>query len=87
MRKPDFSFAKTKAQISCAATAQLISALVFATQIVQFLFFLNLKFQVSNHLLYSWTGRFVWDLVGSPEDRFSRDGAHSNFTLQLHNAV
>ena len=28
-----FAYAKTKAQISCAVTAQLISAFVFATQI------------------------------------------------------
>ena len=32
MRKPDFCiYVKTKAQISCAVTAQLISAFVFAT--------------------------------------------------------
>ena len=31
IRKPDFAYAKTKAQISCAVTAQLISAFVFAT--------------------------------------------------------
>ena len=35
-----FADAKTKAQISCAVTAQLISAFVFATRIVQFLFFI-----------------------------------------------
>ena len=29
-----FAYAKTKPQISCAVTAQLISAFVFATQIV-----------------------------------------------------
>ena len=39
------AYAKTKAHISCAVTAQLISAFVFAIQIVQFLFFLNPKFQ------------------------------------------
>ena len=38
-------------QISFAVTAKLISAFVFATRIVQFLFFLNPKFQASNHLL------------------------------------
>ena len=32
-------------------SAQLISAFVFATLIVQFLFFLNPKFQSSSHLL------------------------------------
>ena len=46
-----FAYAKTKAQISFAVTAKLISAFVFATRIVQFLFFLNLKFQASSHLL------------------------------------
>ena len=40
-----FHMQKTKAQISCGVTAQSISAFVFATRIVQFLFFLNPKFQ------------------------------------------
>ena len=46
---------KTKAQTSCAVTAQLISAFVFATQIVQSLYFLNPKFSSNSHLqwLYS----------------------------------
>ena len=35
MSKPDFAYAKTKAQISSAVTAQLISAFVFAKLIVQ----------------------------------------------------
>ena len=39
---------KTKTQISFAV---LISAFVFATWIVQFLYFLNPKFPASNHLL------------------------------------
>ena len=42
---------KTKTQISFAVTAKLISVFVFATRIVQSLFFLNLKFQASSHLL------------------------------------
>ena len=46
-----FAYAKTKTQISFAVTAKLISALVFATQIVQSLYFLNMKFQVSSYLL------------------------------------
>ena len=46
-----FASAKTKAQISFTVTAKLISAFVFATQIVQFLFFLNPKFHASSHLL------------------------------------
>ena len=43
--------------ISFAVTAKLISAFVFATRIVQTLFFLNLKFQASSHLL--WLNRPV----------------------------
>ena len=38
-------------QISCAITVQLISAFVFATPIVQFLFYLNPKFQASRCFL------------------------------------
>ena len=52
VRKPDFSYAKTKAQISFAVTAKLISASVFTTRIVRFLFFLNPKFQASSLLLW-----------------------------------
>ena len=45
------AYANTKAQISCAVTAKLIRAFVFATQIVHILFLLNPKFQASSHLL------------------------------------
>ena len=51
MGKPDLCiYAKTKLQISCAVTEQLIIAFVFTTQIVQFLYFLNPRFQASNQL-------------------------------------
>ena len=40
MGKQDFVYAKTKVQISCAVTAQLISAFVFTTQIVQFILYI-----------------------------------------------
>ena len=46
-----FAYAKTKTQISCAVTAQMISAFVFATRIVQSLYFLNPIFQASSHLM------------------------------------
>ena len=45
------AYAKTKTQISFAVTAKLISAFVFATLIVQSLFYLNPKSQDSSHLL------------------------------------
>ena len=47
-----FAYVKIKPQNSCAVTAQLISAFVFATWIVQYLYFLNPKFQASSHLLW-----------------------------------
>ena len=46
-----FGYAKTKVQISCAVTAQLINAFGFATPIVQFLFYLYSQFQDSSFLL------------------------------------
>ena len=52
MRKPAFAYAKTKTQISFAVTAKLISASVFATRIVQSLYYLNPKVQASSHLLW-----------------------------------
>ena len=45
------AYAKTKAQISFAVTAKLISAFVFASRIVQFLLYLTPKFQASSLLL------------------------------------
>ena len=77
MRKPDFAYAKTKAQISCAVIAQLISALVCATQIVQSLCFLNAKFQASSHLLLLHSPVCVRP-CRKPEDRFSHNEAHNN---------
>ena len=46
------AYAKTKAQISCTVTAQLISVFVFATWIAQFLFYYIPKFQASSLLLW-----------------------------------
>ena len=45
VRKPDFCLGENK------VADQLISAFVFATRIVQFLFFLNPKFQASSSFL------------------------------------
>ena len=70
-----FAYAKTKTQISCAVTSQLISAFVFAMWIVQSLYYLNPKFQASSHLL--WLYSLVCVGPGrKPEDRFSHNEAH-----------
>ena len=60
-----FAYAKTKTQISCAVSAQLISTFVFATQIVQSLFLP--KFPASSFLL-RLCRPVVSDLVGDPKD-------------------
>ena len=80
MRKSFFAYAKTKTQISFAVTAKLISAFVFATRIVQFLFYLKLKFQVSSHLLWLYSPVCVGP-GRKPEDRFSHNEAHMVSTL------
>ena len=75
VRKRLFAYAKTKTQISFAVTAKLISAFVFATGIVQSLYYLNPKFQASSHLL--WLYSLVCVGPGrKPEDRFSQNEAH-----------
>ena len=56
VRKPAFCiYAKTKAQISFAVIAKLISAFVFALRIVQFLYYLNPKFQASSHFVWLYS--------------------------------
>ena len=70
-RKQIFAYEKTKVQISCVVTAQLISAFVFATQIVQLLFYLITKLSS----LSPASGRFMQDQVGRLV--FSRHGSYN----------
>ena len=65
-------------QISCAITAQPISAFVFATRIVQPLFYLNPKIQASSHLLYVYS--LVCVRPGRKPRRpvFSQQGSYKN---------
>ena len=53
VRKPDFCVCENKDadQLRGNLTAKLISAFVFATQIVQSLYFLNTKFLASSHFM------------------------------------
>ena len=55
MRNQFYASAKTKSQINFAVTDRLINTFVFATQIVKYFFFLNLKFQASSHLLWLYS--------------------------------
>ena len=65
-----FAYMKTKAQISGAVTAELISTFVFTTEIVQSLLLPISEFQASSYLLWLYSP-VVADLVGDPKDRFS----------------
>ena len=67
--------AKTKAQISFAVTAKLISAFVFATWIVQILYILNLKFQASSHFLCLYSSTVCVRPARKPHCWFSHDAA------------
>ena len=81
MRKPVFAYAKTKTQISFAVTAKLISAFVFATRIVQSLFYLNPKFQASNHLLCLYSPVCVGPGRKPRRPVFSQRGSYN---LRIH---
>ena len=71
VRKPAFCICENKGADQLRITAKLISIFVFATQIVQPLYFLNTKFQASNHLLWLYSpvcvrpGRKPWRPVFS----------------------
>ena len=70
-----FAYAKAKTQISCAVTAQQISAFVFAIRIVQSLFYLNPKFQASSHLLWLYSPICVGPGRKSRRPVFSQRGS------------
>ena len=53
--QPTICIGKTKMQISFAFTAKLIRAFVFTTRIVQFLSYLNTKFQASSPFLWLYS--------------------------------
>ena len=89
MRKCCFFFiCKTKAQISCALTAQLSSVFVLATQIKQPLYFLNPIFQGSSHHLL-WLYSQVCVLLGrkprKPCDAAQMSENNDRLTRQFRN--
>ena len=56
------------------STAQLISALVFATYIVQSFYFINMEFQASSHLLWLWSPVGVRPSRETPKTGFLATG-------------
>ena len=67
-------------------TAKLISAFVFATRIVQFLLYLNSKFQVFSSFLCLYRSVCVGP-VRQPHNWFSHETAHIFHTLCCLNAA
>ena len=78
MRKPFFFFiyAKTRTQISFAVTVKLISAFVFATRIIQSLFFVNPKFIASSHLVWLYSPVYVRPGRKPRRPVFSQQGSY-----------
>ena len=70
MRKPAFAYVKTKAQIRCAVTLQMVSAFVFPIR----------KF-MPLAIFCGCTAELVSDLVKKNEDRFSDGAAHLQYVL------
>ena len=87
MRYQQSAYAKTKAQISFAVTAKLISAFVFATRIVQFLPYLTPKFQASSSFLCLYRSVCVGP-VRKPHCWFSHETAQMvNLMKACHKEV
>ena len=72
---------KTKAQISYMVITKLISTFVFATQIVQSLYFLNAKFQASSHLLWLYSLFCVGPRQKNRRPVFSQHGSSKNVSF------
>ena len=79
MRKPAFCICENKDADQLREADQ---RLFFATQIVQSIYFLNTKFQASSQMC-GCRARFVWDLVGNPENRFSQNEAQIGMVRRL----
>ena len=80
MGKQAFLYVKSKKQVSCGVTVQLVSAFALTLCIVRFLYFLNLKCQTPKHL---WLHRLNYDGPGQkPFPRkliFSHHSSHDVF--------
>ena len=73
MRKPIFCICKNKGiDHNCTADQCFCFHYIY---IVQFLYFHNLKFQASSHLMWLYSPVCI-SLIENPKDRFSGDMAH-----------
>ena len=83
MRKTAFCICENKTQLSFAVAAKLISAFVFATRIVQTLYYLYLKFQASSHLLWLYIRVCVGPGQMSRRPGFSQRGSYNTIMSML----
>ena len=83
MRKPDFRICENKGADQLV-TAQLISAFAFATQIVQFLYFLNPNFQASTHLVWLHSPVCVGPARKPRRPVFSHRGSNDIIKMNRH---
>ena len=65
-------------------TAKLISAFVFAIRIVQFLYYLNPKFQASSHLLWLYSPVCVGPGRKPRRPLFSERGSFISMSVKSH---
>ena len=85
MGKPDFCICEIKGADQLCGNHKLISAFVFATQIVQFLYSLNLKFQASSHPLWLHSPVFVGPGRKPRRLVFSQRGSYINLRSKPDN--
>ena len=80
--KTGFLHMRKQTQISFAVTAKLIGAFVFATRIVQSLYFLYTKLQASSHLLLLYSPVCVGPGRKPRRPVFSQRGSYSEWNMK-----
>ena len=82
VRKSDFCICENKDADQLVVTARLISTFVFATRIERSLYFLNMEFQASGHLLWLYSPVCVGPGRKSRRPVFSERGSYGNSACQ-----
>ena len=77
VRKPDFCLCENKDADQLRSNCEADQRLCFRHSDSTIPFLLKTENFKLLALVCNCTGRFMWDLVGNPEDRFSRVEAHS----------
>ena len=84
MRKPAICICENKDADQLRGNLKLINTFVFATRIVQSLYFLFTKKFKHRAILYGCTAWFMLGLVGNPGDRFSHNEAQMGVIQFYH---